>query len=417
MEFDLVSAYSARISWGSDCHVKTVECSGQEFYDSFDCDSSILSLVLVNLQPSKTYSVCLNLDDGNCIRQRFVTRSLDDARLGNLYLSIRNPDGVFDTTRLDKVSHDVFLKHFSDIVRDGDEILARVEVDGVKSDVSTVAVRDGSVRVLCSSAESNIFLPFSKDCGKTMQTVTLKSEYNSESESNSLEEATPMEEATLTYIPEEDSFGYGGDVYRVGDKFQMFGKMVTVAYGSIVLLFANTVAKTWPFQSARALRTTTDAGSHFMKNLTTSVLNLVGSKTTGNTGNTYNSAWIHNTTTSTTHEVTRMVHEIDASSLNGTLSLGVLHTDSSNNKFIEPVIQSSYDSTTISAQNSSDVTSSATFASTGLSFDTDDASIYFGSSQTFRISFTDGTPALLKIQSYDTNTSAYITRLEFSDAD
>ena len=86
------------------------------------------------------------------------------------------------------------------------------------------------------------------------------------------------------------------------------------------------------------------------------------------------------------------------------------------NTYIEPIIQGSYDATTISAQDSADATASATFNYTGLQFDTDDAAIYFGSAQEFRIKFSTGTPSLLQIQSYDSGAGDYVTRQEFSDS-
>lgn len=102
----------------------------------------------------------------------FTTMTQQSPLLANLYTSIRSPDGAYDTMRLNKQVHDVFLANFSVIVRDGDEILARVEWNGVFTDVSTVTIRDGSLRTVDS--ESILFLPFSKDSGKAMQTVTLE---------------------------------------------------------------------------------------------------------------------------------------------------------------------------------------------------------------------------------------------------
>ena len=76
------------------------------------------------------------------------------------------------------------------------------------------------------------------------------------------------------------------------------------------------------------------------------------------------------------------------------------------------------DATVISAQDSSDATASATFESTGLSFDTDQAAIYFGASKNFRIKYSDGVggPSVLQIQSYDSSALDYVTRQEFSDS-
>lgn len=399
MDFDLISGYSVRVYWKAEFEAASVEVRGLNFTSAAKCDAGDAAVVIVNLAPSAEYSVNVIDKSGTTLSSSFVTSDASDLNLSNLYQSIRNDDGVYDTTRFAKELHDVFLANFSSVVRSGDKILANVTVDGVAKSVETVAVRDGASMTI--QTDSNLFLPFTVDTKSSMQTVTLRND---------------AENATLAYDPAENLFGYGGDMYGVGDKFELFGKMVTVADGSIVLLFSDTVAKTWPFQASKALAVVGAAGSHFMKNISANVMNLVAEKADGEVGSTYNSAWVHNTTDSTTLEVSRMIHQIDEASENATISLGVLHTDASANQFIEPTLTMTYDATTISAQDAADATASATFQSTGLSFDTDDAAIYFGSDQKFRIKFSDGTPSTLQIQSYDSSTLDYVTRQEFSDS-
>ena len=404
MDFDLISAYSVRVYWKAEFNAAFVEFQSSTGSKSAKCEEGDAAFVIVNLAPSSTYNVRVLDKEGNFIANSFTTKDSDVSCLENLYEGIRRPDGVYDTTRFEKNVHDVFLENFSQIVHSGDRILANVTVNGIPQDVETVAVRDGSSMKVDTSQTNNYFLPFSSDNKSTLQTVTLQHE---------------TQDATLAYDRNENEFGYGGDMYGVGDKFELFGKMVTVADGSIVLLFSDTVAKVWPFDSSKALSVVGAAGSHFMRNLTTNVLNMVGEKVDGEKGSTYNSTWVHNTTDSTTQEVSRMVHELDETSENATISIGVLHTDASSNQFIEPTLAMRYDATVISAQDAADATASATFESTGLSFDTDQASIYFGASKNFRIKFSDGevgNPSVLQIQSYDSGTGDYVTRQEFSDA-
>lgn len=403
MDFDLISAYSVRAYWKADFRAAFVECRSSNYtVKSAKCDSGDAAFVIVNLEPSTTYNVRISDTSGNeTLSSSFTTSSSIEPDLHNLYKGIRRPDGVYDTTRFEKRVHDVFLENFSDIVKSGDTILASVTVNGVPQEVETVAVREGSSMKVEVNSEKNLFLPFSVDNKNSLQTVTL---------------AEAKEEVTLAYDREENQFGYGGDMYGVGDKFELFGKMVTVADGSIVLLFSDTVAKAWPFDPSKALHTVGAAGSHFMKNITTNVLNLVGEKVDGEKGSTYNSTWVHNTTDSTTQEVSRMVHEVDETSENATISIGVLHTDANSNQFIEPTLSMRYDATVISSQDAADATASATFESTGLSFDSDEASIYFGAAKNFRMKFSDGVPSVLQIQSLDSGSGEYVTRQEFSDA-
>jgi len=402
MNMDLVSAYSARVSW-SVKNVSSIECFGENFYDNIRPQNGTTCTTIINLTPSNSYDIRLTFTDTEGksiqIKNSVTTCGQDEPCLENLYKGLLTPSGKYNTTRLNKEVHDVFVKNFSSVVTSGDSIVAKVSINGVSKEVVTSAVTNGSSIEVTNDA--NIFLPFSAE-NTAMQTATLKCKNG---------------EATLAYDPTEDAFGYCGEMHKVGDRFEMLGHMVTVGFGSIVLVFSDTVEKTWGFQAAHAAAVSAGtAGSHFTSNLTANVMNLLTTKVDGVSASTYNSAWVHNTTDSTTKEVTRMVHTIDEASEEGTLSLGVRHLDISGNVYIEPILQGSFDATSISAQDAADATASATFNYNGLQFDTDDAAVYFGSAQEFRIKFTTGTPSLLQIQSYDSGAGDYVTRQEFSDS-
>lgn len=407
MDFDLVSAYSARVFWKADFKASHIHCQSDasntdsNLNTSAKCENGEGAVVVVNLKPSTTYTVNVFSETGDVLSNRFTTRDYTNPELQNLYNGVRMADGVYDTTRFDKTLHDVFVANFSEIITSGDKILAPVVVNGVSHHVEAVGVQEGTCMKIEDENLPNVFLPFSSEKLDTPQTVSLQRQGI---------------DATLAYDSSANNFSYGGESYGVGDRFEMFGQTVTVGDGSIVLIFSDTVSKTWPFASSKALSVVGAAGSHFMKNITANVANLVGQKADGETGSTYNSAWIHNTTDSTTVEISRTTHQLDELSENATLSFGVLHTDDANNKFVEPTLQMAYDNTTISTQDDNDATTSATFKSDGLSFDTDDASIYFGADKNFRIRFASGTPSLLQIQSYDSVAGEYVTRQEVSDA-
>ena len=327
---------------------------------------------------------------------------------------MRLEDGTYDATQFDKTVHDIFLKYFNQIVENGDTIYTSVILKGAPKNIETKAVVEGSTTEV--SGDDNLFLPFSKDAGST-QIVTLNNAVALDDDvEDGIADIQHPSDVDLLYTPESDSFTIGGKVYSVGDKFSLFGKMVTVADGSIVLVFEDTVAKVYPFNTNTASNVLGPLGSQFAKNVTCNVINVVGSKTTGVTGSTFSSSWVYDTETDTIAEATCIVHTIDEDSASGTLSIGVRHTDADSNAFIEPVIECASGSTTISAQDDSDNTVSTTIDSTGISFDTDGASIYFGAAQKFRIIFRDGTPSTLAIESYDADTGTYMTRSEFSDA-
>lgn len=418
LQFELKSAFSVKASWE---HVEGSELYKVQWKQGLvekEATSTTPSIVLVNLEPDTSYDVRIVAVPGSdaSVSGSVQTWSLEDPHLENLYSSVRLEDGTYDATQFDKTVHDIFLKYFNDIVQDGDTIYTSVILKGAPKNVETRAVVEGSATDV--SGTENLFLPFTKDSGAA-QIVTLNNAVPDDDQTATAADGGDDGYASnveLLYTPERDTFTLGGIVYGIGDKFSLFGKMVTVADGSIVLVFEDTVARLYPFDTYTASNVVGPLGSQFAKNITCSVINVVGSKTTGASGNTSSSSWVYDTETDTIAEATRIVHTIDENSESATLSIGVRHTDASANAFIEPVIECAAGSTTISAQDDSDNTVSTTIDSTGISFDTDEAAIYFGSAQKFRIVFRDGTPSTLAIESYDADTGTYMIRSEFSDA-
>jgi len=416
MQFDLISAFSAKVSWEPVIGTEVYTVQWRQGSVEKEAISSTAAIVLVNLEPDTAYDVrVIAQSDSSQISvptSQVQTWALDDPHLENLYSSVKLEDGTYDATQFNKTVHDIFLKYFNEIVENGDTIYTSVILKGAPKNIETTAVVEGSTANV--SGDENLFLPFTKDSSGETQVVILN---NAIPVDDGVEDDVEYpSDVEVIYTPESDSFTIGGNVYSVGDKFSLFGKMVTVADGSIVLVFEDTVAKIYPFSTSTASNVLGPLGSQFAKNLTCSVINVVGSKTTGVAGSTYSSSWLYDTETDTIAEATRIVHTIDENSSSATLSIGVRHTDAASNAFIEPVIECASGSTTISAQDDTDNTVSTTIDSTGISFDTDGASIYFGAAQKFRIIFRDGTPSTLAIESYDADAGTYMTRSEFSDA-
>lgn len=408
MQFQLTSAFSTRVSWEPVEGTQTfsVQWRQGDILKETKCEGA--SILLLNLDPDTSYDVRVVSvgDDKTQVQGSFKTFTESEPHLENLYQSVKLADGTYDATQFDKKAHDVFLKYFNEVVQDGDTIYTSVVLKGASKNIETQAVVEGST--VDVSGNKNLFLPFTTDSTNKNQVVTLQNNVKKDSTSDS----TYASKVQLTYTPLEDSFVLGDRVLKVGDRFELFGRAVTVADGSIVLVFEDTVQLVYPFDTTTASNVTTSAGSQFVKNSTCNVINIVGTRTTGNSGSTYQSGWLYDSTADTIAEATRIVHSIDDNGETGGISIGVLHTDGNSNTFIEPCIQCAPTSTTISAQNASDQTVSATINSTGLSFDSSDAAIYFGASQEFRIIFAN---SVLSIQSYDSVSDSYISRADFSD--
>lgn len=412
MNFELTSAFSTKVGWtpleGDVTYTVQWKCG--DTIDESKVENS--EIVLINLEPETSYDVRVFSDKEVHVLGSVVTYPESEAHLENLYESVRLEDGTYDATQFEKKVHDIFLKYFNTVVKSGDTIYTSVTLSKgtSKKNIETRAVVEGDTYGV--DGDQNLFLPFTVDSEKE-QVVTLTNNVGKSDSDKTDSKYTPQ--VDLKYTPSTDSFVFGDRVLKIGDKFELFGRTVTVADGSIVLVFEDTVALTYPFDTTTASNVVGSLGSQFAKNITCNVINVIGSKITGDSGSTYSSAWVYDTTTDTIAEATRIVHTIDETSENATISIGVLHTDASSNAFIEPVIQCAPDATIISAQDASDNTVSTTINPNGISFDTDTACMYFGASQTFRISFEEGPPAILSIQSYDAGSGSYVTKAEFSD--
>lgn len=103
-------------------------------------------------------------------------------------------------------------------------------------------------------------------------------------------------------------------------------------------------------------------------------------------------------------EATRLEHVFDEGTNSGRYKNSCLRSDG---EFptIATALESSPEETTISTNDTS-----ATL-SQGLSFDSDEASIYFGVSKTFRIRFLSEDPKRLVFQYLEPSTSEYVTKL------
>lgn len=107
-------------------------------------------------------------------------------------------------------------------------------------------------------------------------------------------------------------------------------------------------------------------------------------------------------------EATRLEHAFDEGTNSGRYKKSCLRSDGEYAPTIATAVESSPEETTISTDDTS-----ATL-SQGLSFDSDEASIYFGVSKTFRIRFLSDDPKRLVFQYLEPSTSEYVTKLSFA---
>ena len=109
-------------------------------------------------------------------------------------------------------------------------------------------------------------------------------------------------------------------------------------------------------------------------------------------------------------EFSRVTYGTDSSRENGVISFHTLSTNSTTSAQTLPItINTEAEKTQItSVVDDSQIT--ATFGIDGLSFDSDNASIMFGSERTFRIKYEPSTPPRLLFQYYNTVSGEYETK-------
>jgi len=167
-----------------------------------------------------------------------------------------------------------------------------------------------------------------------------------------------------------------------------------------------------PYEQNVLGSSTTVAGDWVTKDMHHVVPKLSGAETKLST-----SFFVYDGTSSTT-EIARKSYALSADGATSTMSVGVLRTDDAAEKSMEPVLQTTVEKTLINCFSGTESNASITTTTLdgSLSWDRDNASLYFGASKKFRISYKASdlsNPAKLAIQALNSTSGLYETRAEF----
>jgi len=211
----------------------------------------------------------------------------------------------------------------------------------------------------------------------------------------------------LEFDRSESFVKYNGSVYPHGSRFSLDKQCVEVVRGSIILLVTDSDAITpvaFPGGNTEATAVQ-NSGDVVIRDLVMRDVYQVTEKVAGETTYLRNSFYIYDSTNNSTTECSRVSLGLNDAKDMGSVSIDVLDSSGLKNTFETTPAQ-----TSISCTDSTGDTT-ATFASTGLHFDSDKGDIYFGADKDFRIHFADVDgldPAMLQIQSL--SGGEYITR-------
>lgn len=157
-----------------------------------------------------------------------------------------------------------------------------------------------------------------------------------------------------------------------------------------------------PQTVTESVQNVSSSGDKLIKDLNFRNLHMVSDFNTGEQMSTISSCFVYDPSTTSENEVTRITHTITGTKESGSIDVNVF--DSASSEMVN-VISSNATATDI---NSGEISSS--FNSDGLSFNSDDCSIFFGESKTFRMKFISGSVPRLVFQYLDTESGEYVTK-------
>ena len=207
---------------------------------------------------------------------------------------------------------------------------------------------------------------------------------------------------------------YRDRVYPHGSSFSVMNtnstmRTINVVKGSIILVVDNPV-QYFPEDAALQVKT---SGDLVVRDLVMRCSSQVTEKVDGETTYGRNSFSVYDPANGTTKECTRVSHGLNDAGDSGSLSIDLLYTDGNSTESMVNTISSDPTKTCISTRDkSSPEVITATFNSSGLSFDSDNGNIYFGADKDFRIHYAEAAgldPAMLQIQSLS-DAGEYLTR-------
>ena len=305
------------------------------------------------------------------------------------YLSRKDDKGVFD---LEGVNSDtVSYLRKAGILKSGHRVRVRRPSTGP---ITVSVVISGDTFSLGKGGSLYVVPDFSVDEG---QFICLQDESH--------------QSHVVEFDKSESYVKYNDCVYPHGTTFTVASQQISVVKGSIILVVEDEIA-TFPGGSSAAAQIM-KSGDLVVRDLLMRNSSQVEEKVDGETTYGRNSFHIYNPVDDTTTECTRVSHGLNDAGDTGSVSIGVLYTDSNSDQTVVTTISSDPTTTSISSrdQNSPEVVT-ATFNTGGLSFDSDNGNIYFGADKDFRIHFEDQSgldPAMLQVQSKATDAS-YVTR-------
>ena len=341
---------------------------------------------VINVKPGLLYAVNVvsdATDEHDLVHVAVPLRTVD--LMETFFNSRRLPDHTYDLTSVSE--ENIGYLRRNKILKSGHKLLLRQ--NDQPDDLELLVATCGDT-VQLSSGKNVYIVPEFEDNGD--QYICLQQK---------------LRHFMLEFDRSESFVKYNGLVYPHGSHFTLDRQNVEVVKGSIILLVSDADAidpVAFPGGDVDAT-TVQNSGDVIVRDVVLRDLYQVGNKVSGETTYLANSFFVYDSSDNTTTECSRVSAGLNDTKDSGSVSIDVLHSASLKRTFETNPVE-----TNISSTNGSDDTT-ATFATTGLHFDSDKGDIYFGADKDFRIHFADVDgldPAMLQIQSLAGG--EYITR-------
>ena len=348
-------------------------------------------LEILNAEPSTRYSIKVSSETSDKFVNIIVqTPEMDEFTMALFYKSRKKNGDVYDLVGVN--SETVKYLRTKNLLKSGHKVHI-TPTDSKESTMASVVVSGDTVQL--SKGQNMYVIP----------------DFYSESEQFICLEDEKRESSHVIEFDKSESYvKYLDKVYPHGSTFHVNTQLISVVSGSIILVvLEDTDPALFPGGDAYASQILT-SGDLVIRDLIMRSSQQVTEKVTGDTTYGKNSFFVHDPTLGTTKEVSRISHGLSDAGESGSISIDLLYTDSLSAESIVNTIVTQATSTVITSRDDTETTAT-TFDSGGLSFDNDNAAIYFGADKDFRIQNTDVSgldPQMLKIESW--SGTEYITR-------
>lgn len=278
-----------------------------------------------------------------------------------MYDKLKN--GVIDLSSMDNSVSREFKAFIVENGTSGDILRVNIDVSGQLLNAEARLVKNGDT--ICSSdSDKNIYLPFS--FSDKPQEVIMKSGDKVE---------------TLKYDIEEESLIVDSRRYGFGESFVLGGRRVVLGQGSVVVIFEDSLPLSFPEEGIQT-EITTDAGT--LSSGAMMATNYIQIKSKEQSGDTVMGSHVYLYNPSTDQ---RLYATNISKSINSEMTIGECTWKSLNtSNVMSDTLKYCPTSVSIMAVSGSEINTSIV-DNTGLSFSSDESSIFFGKSSQFKLSY------------------------------